>query len=232
MDDAEQRIRQAAAKIREKGAQAERQRQEESERHQEMQEHKETRLTDAKSMLAPFKSRLLEGIALQDRQEADRIFSHDSVCLHGIELYVSVPQLSDGFPHQWAPKLFNVFATSHVILKQSEQEPFMAASLWYCDAEREGEYNWYQIAFATSAAVGSRRQVEPFGLDPNEEDACLALSIKHTVVPLSFEVVNDESFTTIWKTLFALALEGKLDKWALDQWPNQRLVRYRGAVQS
>lgn len=234
MNDAHKRIRRAAAQSRRDEVQAERQRREENERHQEMEKRRERLLADAKSALAPFKSALLEGIKQQGPEETGRIVSHDSVCLHGVELSVSVPGRTDGFPSQWAAKLFNVVATSHVVLGKAEQEPFMAASLWYCDAEREGEYGWYQIAFATSDAVGGGSPVEPFGLDPSKEDACLALSAMHTVVPRSFEVVDDDTFTTRWATLFADALEGKLYERALDQWPNKQceLVWRRGDARS
>jgi hypothetical protein len=42
-------------------------------------------------------------------------------------------------------------------------------SLWYCDAQKAGEYHWYETAFMNSAFSRHRAAVRPFALDPGSE---------------------------------------------------------------
>lgn len=225
LDDAEQRLHQAIRQGDEAEAQAERERQREESRRTELDKQAANLLSKARSALAPFRSRLIEAIRKPASHERGCFVSHDNVERRGVRLLVPEPSRSDGFSPQRAAELFNVCATSCVNLERTEGEgrTLMAASLWYCDAEQASDYRWYQIAFSTSASVRSRRQFEPFDLDPNDEDAPLSLLAMHSVAPKSFEAVNEDTFTDRWITLFASALEGG----RLDDWPANRRIAWR-----
>ena len=213
LDDSTQRLHQAAQKARRDKAQAERERQREKCQRRELDRQAANLLNEAKRALEPFRSRLLRDISQQDPREAGRTVSRDTVSLHGVELSVPEPTRSDGFSPEWTAKLFKVCATSSVTLRRAEENTLMAASLWHCDAEQAEKYRWYQIAFTTPASLPNRRQLALFDLDPSDQDAPLSLVATHPVVPLSFEAVNEDTFTARWTALFASALEGRLDKW-------------------
>ncbi|MHB8761994.1 MAG: serine/threonine-protein kinase [Coriobacteriia bacterium] len=48
-------------------------------------------------------------------------------------------------------------------------------SLWFCDAQEEGRYAWYETAFMVTPMVPERGVQDPFALDPGE-DAGVAVS--------------------------------------------------------
>lgn len=44
-------------------------------------------------------------------------------------------------------------------------------SLWYCDAQEAGRYQWFETAFMLLAFTGKMARQDPFSLDPGEEAA-------------------------------------------------------------
>ena len=54
-------------------------------------------------------------------------------------------------------------------------------SLWYCDAQHEGGFRWYETAFMITFGGSERRGFAPFDMHPGDPDAMLALSpVMHT----------------------------------------------------
>jgi len=49
-------------------------------------------------------------------------------------------------------------------------------SLWYCDAQQEGVYRWYETAFMITFGGSERRGFAPFDMHPGDPNAMLALS--------------------------------------------------------
>lgn len=91
-------------------------------------------------------------------------------------------------------------------------------SLWYCDAEQEGSYRWYELGFSFSGFVARRSVTNPFSLPPGERDAQLALSMTmHTIdlfwPPLAFDQGDEEQFIERWAEWFAAASTGNLELW-------------------
>jgi serine/threonine-protein kinase len=86
-------------------------------------------------------------------------------------------------------------------------------SLWYCDAQQQGEYRWYETAFM--AMFVAARSVEPFELPPTDRDAHFALMpVTHTVqVAWPFTPIdqgNEQSFVVRWLEWFAAGAQGQL----------------------
>jgi hypothetical protein len=83
-------------------------------------------------------------------------------------------------------------------------------SLWYCDAQREGEYGWFETAFMT---MGGGRLQEPFALPPSEAQGALSAGITVTQVAWPFtELVPRETdeFVDRWIGWFGAAVKGEL----------------------
>lgn len=87
-------------------------------------------------------------------------------------------------------------------------------SLWYCDAQEQGVYRWYETAFMASAFTARRWRQNPFALPPSKE-AGGALSRAMTPFDVAWpftpiEPGNDEEFLERWITWFAQAAQGNL----------------------
>ena len=87
-------------------------------------------------------------------------------------------------------------------------------SLWYCDAQEQGIFRWYDTAFMVNWVRGDRKVV-PFAMSPEDRDASLALSpVMHThQVAWPFMPIDqgDEGgFIERWMEWFAQAAHGQL----------------------
>lgn len=85
-------------------------------------------------------------------------------------------------------------------------------SLWYCDAQEEGLYRWYEMAFCW--LLGGRSSVNPFALPPGEESSLALGSVIHSTnlsrpfVPI--DQGNEEEFINRWIKVFGEAALGKI----------------------
>ncbi|TCC45547.1 hypothetical protein E0H73_44430 [Kribbella pittospori] len=70
-------------------------------------------------------------------------------------------------------------------------------SLWYCDAQNESQFKWYETAFMTMALMGRSRTVEPFSLAP-DGDAAGALSNVMTTNGLAGSIAGVEVESLQW----------------------------------
>ncbi|MFF2026965.1 serine/threonine-protein kinase [Rhodococcus koreensis] len=85
-------------------------------------------------------------------------------------------------------------------------------SLWYCDAQNEGEYHWFETAFHN---MRNRRRLEPYDQPPTDYDAQMAVQrVIHTEqVAVPFTALVGESVDTFieqWLLRFAQAAQGTL----------------------
>lgn len=87
-------------------------------------------------------------------------------------------------------------------------------SLWYCDAQEEGRFSWYETAFMFSPLVGQRGRQDPFALQPGEESAKAVWSGMaefQLAWPFTELVVGElDDFVDHWAGWFAMAAHGKL----------------------
>ena len=119
---------------------------------------------------------------------------------------------ADGLP-------FEVVVSSSIVLR-IERDRFGYAgrshSLWYCDAEHEGVFRWYETAFMINPVVPKRSSLDPFALSPSL-DAALALSrgMHSFQVAWPFNPIdqgNEAEFIERWIGWFADAAQGQLSR--------------------
>jgi serine/threonine-protein kinase len=87
-------------------------------------------------------------------------------------------------------------------------------NLWYCDAQNEGEYFWFETAFHS---MTKRWRLEPYSRSPHERDTHLALQrVTHSEqVARQFRPLVGaelEAFVENWLERFAQAAEGALPR--------------------
>lgn len=74
----------------------------------------------------------------------------------------------------WKLPAFDVIAHAAIGLRippgRNEYEG-RVHSLWYCDAQHEGRYQWFETAFMVSPLIPKRGRRDPFAIDPSEDAA-------------------------------------------------------------
>ena len=88
-------------------------------------------------------------------------------------------------------------------------------SLWYCDAQQEGVYRWYETAFMITFGGSERRGFAPFDMHPGDPNAMLALSpAMHThQVAWPFTPIDqgdEDDFIERWMGWFGEAAQGQM----------------------
>ncbi|HCG00491.1 MAG TPA: hypothetical protein DEV93_08080 [Chloroflexi bacterium] len=101
-------------------------------------------------------------------------------------------------------------------------------SLWYCDAEREGEFHWYEAAFMHSPFSRHATTVNPFALAPGE--AAEAFRSGMTALQLAWPFVSLDQqmadFIDRWLGWFADAAGGTMQ--LPGRMPEQETGSWRG----
>ncbi len=133
--------------------------------------------------------------------------------------------MSDATPHaggkwgSWPPPAFDVIAYAAVSVHIPPDRfgyEGRSHSLYYCDAQRPGEYAWYETAFMVAPLLPKRGRQDPFALSPAEPAAkALANGINEFQVAWPFtELVTGEPEELIdrWVGWFAAAVEGQLSR--------------------
>ncbi len=92
-----------------------------------------------------------------------------------------------------------------------------AHSLWFCDAQVEGIYRWYELAFMVSPVIRQKSTLDPFALPPTDRDAATAFSPTYGArqiawQPLAFDQGDEEKFIERWLAWFAEAANGALSR--------------------
>ena len=80
-------------------------------------------------------------------------------------------------------------------------------SLWFCDAQEEKVYRWYELAFMVQPLIAQRFTLDPFALPPTDEDAAGSLTPVVTVrqvawSPEPFDQGNEDQRMEHWAQQF------------------------------
>ncbi len=119
-------------------------------------------------------------------------------------------------PWEWTPPAFRVLAHSLVAAKIPREHDYdgRAHSLWFCDAQAEGEFQWFETAFMISPLIARRSVTDPFAFAPGEEAAkALWRGIAEYQVAWPFTpIVGDDhpAFVERWIDWFACAASGQM----------------------
>lgn len=120
-------------------------------------------------------------------------------------------------PWQWQAPALDVICHTELNLRIPEdryQYEGRSHSLWFCDAQAEGEYAWYETAFMINAFIPRRSRQNPFSLPPGEESAkALSSAITEYQVawPFTRLVLGElDDFIDRWAGWFADAADGRL----------------------
>ena len=87
-------------------------------------------------------------------------------------------------------------------------------SLWYCDAQEKGRFQWFETAFMFSPLINERSRQNPFALDPGEEAAralwvgAAKFQVAWPFTPL--RIGDLDEFIDRWANWFAAAAQGQL----------------------
>ena len=86
-------------------------------------------------------------------------------------------------------------------------------SLWYCDAQEQGVFRWYETAFMET--FGANRPFAPFAMPPDALDTATAISpTLHTYQVarpfMSIDQGDEDSFVERWMGWFGEAAQGQL----------------------
>lgn len=118
----------------------------------------------------------------------------------------------------WTPPKFDVVAHAALDLKFPVNYygyEGRSHSLWFCDAQVEGQYQWFETAFMFGAFTAQQARQNPFALAPGKESAkALWNGIAEFQVAWPFMSVSIgelDEFIGRWAGWFADAAEGRLN---------------------
>jgi serine/threonine-protein kinase len=115
------------------------------------------------------------------------------------------------------PPAFDVVANTAMSIRippTRDQYEGRSHSLWYCDAQEAGNYQWFETAFMISPLISSRGRQDPFALSPSEKSAqavgtgMAEIQVAWPFEPVSLGDLNE--FINRWAGWFADAAQGKL----------------------
>ena len=119
----------------------------------------------------------------------------------------------------WSAPAFEVIAHSALSLRipasRSGYEG-RSHSLWYCDAQEAGRYQWFETAFMNSPLIAKIGRQDPFALDPGEEAAKAmwnGMAEFQAAWPFTAVSIGDlDEFISRWAGWFADAVHGQLNR--------------------
>jgi hypothetical protein len=89
-------------------------------------------------------------------------------------------------------------------------------SLWFCDAQETGRYQWFETAFMLSAFTGKMARQDPFSLDPGQDAAAAVGSgMAHLQVAWPFTALTAgdlDEFVSRWAGWLADAAQGQIHR--------------------
>lgn len=137
--------------------------------------------------------------------------------LNRAELRLSPPVSTSEHPWgAWAPPAFEVVAHAQLSLHIPRYRGYegRSHSLWYCDAQEAGRYQWFETAFMYSPLLAVTEPMAPFSLNPGEDTAkALGSGMnQHQVAwPFMTVTIGDlDEFIGRWAGWFANAAQGQL----------------------
>jgi eukaryotic-like serine/threonine-protein kinase len=120
-------------------------------------------------------------------------------------------------PWEWDAPAFDVVAHAGLIVRLSKEHlnyKGRSHSLWFCDAQSVGRYQWFEVAFMVSPLVGKSTAVRPFLLAPGPEAAkALWRGIAEFQLAWPMEALDTGELSTFidrWAGWFATAAGGRL----------------------
>lgn len=211
------------AELAEANLVAVRQRQEESRRESEARTESERRRmlaeagTKSHARIATELREAIEGAAPSSITSASRNGGW-SVRLGEAELTMSSPSSHEaGAWGGWALPLFDVVLAARVVVRTPPDRHGYEGrghSLWYCDAQEEGRFAWYETAFMISALVPRQGRLDPFAFNPGEESAkalWVGMAEYQVAWPFTELAIDDlDDFIDRWADWFAAAARGAL----------------------
>lgn len=116
----------------------------------------------------------------------------------------------------WSPKIQVIAHTMIEIRIPPDRYEYEGRghSLWFCDAQEEGVFGWYETAFMFNPLVGKRGRQNPFALPPGvEAGKAISNVMAEFQVAWPFTRINigqEHDFLDRWMTWFAQAAQGQL----------------------
>jgi eukaryotic-like serine/threonine-protein kinase len=164
----------------------------------------------------------VEQAILQGAPSASRSVGLDvgwTIPFNRVELRLAPPYTAPLNP--WGSRtapVFEVIAFSSLSLNippEHDHYEGRSHSLWYCDAQEAGRYQWFETAFMIPALASGRSRQEPFAMDPGEESAQAITQPWHTRAQVAWpftpvDVGGLEEFIDRWAGWLADAAEGRL----------------------
>ena len=91
-----------------------------------------------------------------------------SVTLAAARLEFVGPRIVE--PERWSGPFEVIACASIQLLQTSTHNDYFGRShsLWYCDALRKGQFEWFELAFMDSPFSDSRQRMEPYAAQPKE----------------------------------------------------------------
>jgi serine/threonine-protein kinase len=112
---------------------------------------------------------------------------------------------------------FDVIAYSAIGVKEPRTYDYegRSHSLWYCDAETEGVYRWYELAFMVNGLIRESFTINPFALPPTDKEAAGAfipvMNVRQLAWgPAPIDQGEHEDFMSRWIGWFAKCATGDL----------------------
>ncbi|NUU41844.1 serine/threonine-protein kinase [Tardiphaga robiniae] len=117
-------------------------------------------------------------------------------------------------PWSWQPPSFKVIAQSAIILRvPRDRYDFegRSHSLWYCDAFKEGVFEWVETAFMVSPLSSRSTTMRPFMADPGIEAAkALWNGMAEFQLAWPLERLDPDAFIDRWANWLGDAAQGRL----------------------
>lgn len=90
-------------------------------------------------------------------------------------------------------------------------------SLWFCDAQEENIFRWYELSFMVSPMIAQRFTFDPFQLPPTDKEAAQCLTPVMTTRQLAWQPVpidqgEQDAFIERWINWFAASADGSLSR--------------------
>ena len=110
---------------------------------------------------------------------------------------------------------FDVIAYSAIVVRKPKDHydyEGRAHSLWFCDAQDEGVYRWYELAFMVQPMIPERFTLDPFALSPTDSASakCFTPVVTARQVawqPIPIDQGEERQFIERWISWFAAAAD-------------------------
>ena len=144
--------------------------------------------------------------------------SHEGWSIKLASARIEVEPISKTRDNQWNghEPAFQVIAHTQISVTFPQRGNYegRSHSLWYCDAKKKGEFEWFETAFMLSPPLPYGTSIDPFALAPGAESGqavCVGMATHQIAWP--FEPFNTETlsaFVDRWASWFGDATNEKM----------------------